>query len=434
MSLKILLINPWIYDFAAINLWSMPLGLFEVARFLRQFNTSLQIIDCMDSYKKKEFGTGKYEKEFVEKPECLKSVPRRYGRYGISIEEFHRRISKTESPDVVFVTSIMSYWYHGVQKAIEIIRRIYPRIPVILGGIYATLWYEHALKNSGADIVYKGHINENIYSVFKNIKLHIEKLKTFNNQIIYDDFLNYPFAPIVTSKGCPFNCSYCATRILNQNFIQFPVSYILDNIISLTLKGIKDFAFYDDALLINSNIHIKPLLREIIDRKLNIRLHCPNGLHARFIDDEMAFLMKNAGFITIRLSLETVNNERQEKTGGKVNLKDFINAVACLKKYGFKKKHIGVYLMYGLPGQALSEVKDGIDFIKSLGLRINLTEFSPIPGTQCWNELVEKGIIDENIDPLLTNNTIFAYLFAGYKSEDIEKIKLDVKKYNSLPE
>jgi len=53
------------------------------------------------------------------------------------------------------------------------------------------------------------------------------------------------------------------------------------------------------------------LLREIIDRKLNIRLHCPNGLHAKFVDDEIAYLMKKSGFVTIRLSLETVNRERQ---------------------------------------------------------------------------------------------------------------------------
>ncbi len=432
MSIKILLINPWIYDFAAVNLWSMPLGLFEVAKFLSGYDTRLQVIDCLDSYQKREFGVGHYKKEFVQKPECLKLMPRRFGRYGISIDEFQRRFSKTNCPDVIFITSIMSYWYPGIQKAIEIIRKVYINTPVILGGIYATLWYDHALKNSGADIVYKGHINNDICLVFESLGLHLENLKVFNEQIIYSDFFNYPFAPILTSKGCPFNCSYCASRILNKEFAQFPLNKIMDDIINFSSKGIQDFAFYDDALLFNSDTHIKPLLREIINRKLNIRLHCPNGLHARFIDDEMAYLMKNAGFITLRLSLETVNSERQKNTGGKVSTDDFKNAVAYLKKYGFTKKQIGVYLMYGLPGQELSEVKDGIDFIKSLGVKINLTEFSPIPGTQCWNELIEKGIINQNIDPLLTNNTVFSYLFSGYDTKEIEKIKLDVKKYNSL--
>lgn len=188
MSIKILLINPWIYDFAAFNLWSMPVGLFEVATFLSRYNTSLQIIDCMDDYQKKEFGIGRYRKEIVQKPECLKSIPRRFGRYGISIDEFYRRLSKSAHPDVIFITSIMSYWYPGILKAIEIIRKVYIDTPVILGGIYATLWYEHALKNSGADIVYKGHINEDISLVFESLGLYLEHLKVFNEDIIYSDF------------------------------------------------------------------------------------------------------------------------------------------------------------------------------------------------------------------------------------------------------
>jgi radical SAM superfamily enzyme YgiQ (UPF0313 family) len=432
MSLKILLVNPWIYDFAAVNLWSMPLGLFEVSKFLSRYDTSLQVIDCMDSYQKKEFGIGRYQKKIVQKPESLKSVPRRFGRYGISVDEFYKRLSRADSPDIIFITSIMSYWYPGVQKAIELVRKIHRDTTIILGGIYATLWYEHALRNSGADIVYKGNINEDISTVFEAIGFHLEKLQAFEEKFEYDALFDYPFAPVITSKGCPFNCSYCASRILNKEFTQYPLTEIINNITNSTLKGIRDFAFYDDALLFKSDTHIKPLLREIIDRKLNIRFHCPNGLHARFIDDETAYLMKKSGFVTIRLSLETVNRERQKNTGGKVNSEDLANAILCLKKYGFTKKQIGVYLMYGLPGQNLREVEDGISFIKSLGVKINLTEFSPIPGTQCWNELIENGVINENIDPLLTNNTVFAYLFSGYKPEDIEKIKLDVKEYNSL--
>jgi radical SAM superfamily enzyme YgiQ (UPF0313 family) len=86
--------------------------------------------------------------------------------------------------------------------------------------------------------------------------------------------------------------------------------------------------------------------------------------------------------------------------------------------------------MYGLPGQGIEEVKEGIRFLKTLDVRINLTEFSPIKGTACWNELVNSGIINDNLDPLLTNNTVFASLYSGYNLEDVEKMRLDVKKYN----
>ena len=168
-------------------------------------------------------------------------------------DEFYKRLSKADSPDIIFITSIMSYWYPGVQKAIELVRKIYRDTTIILGGIYATLWYEHALRNSGADIIYKGNINEDISMAFKAIGFHLKKLKAFEETVRYNDLFNYPFAPIITSKGCPFNCSYCASRILNKEFTQYPLSEIINNITNYSLKGIRDFAFYDDALLFKSD-------------------------------------------------------------------------------------------------------------------------------------------------------------------------------------
>ena len=106
-------------------------------------------------------------------------------------------------------------------------------------------------------------------------------------------------------------------------------------------------------------------------------------------------------------------------------------AVRLLKKKGFSRKEIGVYIMYGLPGQAIEELKDGINFLKSLDVRIHLTEFSPIRGTQSWNELMQMGLINDNLDPLLTNNTIFSYLYSGYDIDEIHKIKKEVKEFNA---
>jgi radical SAM superfamily enzyme YgiQ (UPF0313 family) len=163
---------------------------------------------------------------------------------------------------------------------------------------------------------------------------------------------------------------------------------------------------------------------------LRVRFHCPNGIHARFIDDELAYLMKESGFTTIRLSLETVNDDRNAMMGGKVTAETLKTAVNVLKRQGFTKRALGVYLMYGLPGQDIDEVRDGVKFLKDLGIRINLTEFSPIPGTPCWDELKEKNIINDGLDPLLTNNTVFSYLFSGYDSSELEELRLDVKNYN----
>ena len=196
--------------------------------------------------------------------------------------------------------------------------------------------------------------------------------------------------------------------------------------------GVRDFAFYDDALLAGADTRLKVIMRELIKSGRRPRFHCPNGIHARFIDDELACLMKRTGFTTLRLGLETVNEDRQAATGGKVSSACLESAVKTLKRNGFTKEHIGVYLMYGLPGQGLSEVKDGIEFLKGLGVKVHLTEFSPIPGTSCWQELIGRGIITDDTDPLLTNNTVFTYLFSGYDLEELEELKLTVKDFNSV--
>jgi radical SAM superfamily enzyme YgiQ (UPF0313 family) len=140
--------------------------------------------------------------------------------------------------------------------------------------------------------------------------------------------------------------------------------------------------------------------------------------------------MRDSGFRTIRLGLETVDGERQRDTGSKVTCQDLAEAVGSLKKQGFTKKEIGVYLMYGLPGQTLSEVKEGVNFLMSLGISIHLAEFSPIPGTECWSSLEEIGIVKESMDPLLTNNTVFSYLFSGYDPHEVDELKLAVKNHN----
>jgi radical SAM superfamily enzyme YgiQ (UPF0313 family) len=154
-------------------------------------------------------------------------------------------------------------------------------------------------------------------------------------------------------------------------------------------------------------------------------------MHARYIDAELARLMKKAGFRTIRLGLETVNEDLQQVSGGKVCNEDLEKAVILLREAGFIKSELGVYIMYGLPGQGIPDVKESISFLKGLCVRINLTEFAPIRGTQSWNVLTSRGIIRDDLDPLLFNNTIFPLLFSGYDPEDLVKIKLDVKEYNA---
>lgn len=66
MKVRILLVNPWVYDFAACNLRTRPLGLLKVAEYLSSFDVELSLIDCMDSAERKKYGTGKFRADAGE--------------------------------------------------------------------------------------------------------------------------------------------------------------------------------------------------------------------------------------------------------------------------------------------------------------------------------------------------------------------------------
>ncbi len=397
---NILLINPWIYDFAAYDFWNKPIGLLFLASFLRMNGANVYFLDCLDSHhpdmhdghlnlmpKRKISGAGGYAKECIPKPDPLKQFPRNYHRYGIKPEIYLKYIKSIPEPDLVMVTSMMTYWYPAVFDLVGLIHQTFPGIPVILGGNYVTLNPHHATR-SGADFLLAGPGELSIPGLLKNL---------FNQDMSFipdtDDLDSYPYpafdlishpdhVPIMTSKGCPYHCSYCASHIINNRFRRRDPIRVADEILYWhTRLGIRNFSFYDDALLVTPNEMAIPLLKEIIRRDLPIHFHCPNGMHLREITSELSMLMFNAGFKTIRFGFETSDSLRQSITGGKVYNEELEEAVRHLRHAGYRNNDIGVYLLCGLPGQSADEVIESIRFVQSCGARPIIAEYSPIPGT-----------------------------------------------------
>jgi radical SAM superfamily enzyme YgiQ (UPF0313 family) len=237
VKLKCLLINPWVYDFAAMNLWSRPLGLLKVAEYMSRFDVKLKLIDCTDVFSVTEYGKGKYPYEVVDTPEALRPLSRRFKRYGMGIEEFRGRL---ENSDFVFVTSIMSYWYPGVVKAIELVKSEAPGVPVVLGGIYASLYPTHASEHSGADFIYRGHAGYGIKAALNTFGFRLKEKhrpKPYYMLKLYD---RYPFAPLMTSRGCRYDCSYCSSHVLSGGFSQREHVEVVEEIRDLYGMGVRD--------------------------------------------------------------------------------------------------------------------------------------------------------------------------------------------------
>jgi len=451
-SPHILLINPWITDFAVYNFWVKPLGLLYIASLLRGYGFKVTLIDCLDFYsKRKQYGDGNFFKTWIDKPKPLRSIPKYYSRYGISEELLQDRLSSIEKPGVVGITSGMTYWYPGLFELVRIIKKSFRDVPIILGGIYATLCHEHAKKNSGADHIVQGIGElEGLRLICNLTQFNIPQSATCNPQSglapnsmpvrqagelqtnyypAFDLYSHLDFACIATSRGCPLRCTYCASKMLYNGFRRRNPDEVIEEIEYWTTHyRVNNIAFYDDALLINHQDHVVPILKEVIKRKIRCNFHTPNGLHVREIDEALADLLFKAGFKTLRLGFETSHEETQVETGGKVENHEFVGAVRNLKRAGYSGDEIGVYIMVGLPGQRVEEAEASIAFVQEVGARPILVEYSPIPHTPLFERAKQVSQFDLENEPLYQNNSILPCQWEGFTMADYRRLKEGVRR------
>lgn len=425
---RILLFNPWIYDFTAFDFWMKPLGLLYLGAHLRRKGFEVSLVDCLDrndpdmpfspagSRRLRKYGCGGYFREPIPKPAAFAGIPRYFSRFGIPIKTLTKRLLALPPPDLVAISVGMTYWYPGAVTALRLLRQIWPRATVVLGGVYPALCPEHA-NSWGFDQIVTA---TNPVVVFRELsKILGVDLGVNNNQQYFScppDFSLYSrisYAVILTSLGCPFRCTYCASSRLYPHFWFREAEQVLEEIEYLYQAfQIKDFAFYDDAWLFQASSRVIPLLEKIIARGLKVRFHLPNGLHARYLTPQLAVLMKQSGFTTIRLSLETTSLSVQRKTGRKVDNSVFEQAVTYLKRAGFSSSQIEVYLLFGLPGLQKEDYFQSIRWVKEKGLTPRMALFSPIPGTPVFHES-SLEVPEIETDPLFQNKIAFNYL-RGY--------------------
>ncbi|UCF73931.1 MAG: radical SAM protein [Deltaproteobacteria bacterium] len=427
MKPTLILINPWIYDFAAYDLWAKPLGLLYLASQLRTMGFKVHLIDCLDVYNphmkqmgyrkkpvRRQYGTGKFWKQTVPAPHQLSTIQRPYSRYGMDPRIFIKELKTVERPAAILVTSLMTYWYPGVFEAIRLVKDIHPDTPVILGGIYATLCPGHARKYSHADLVISssgqcqpGELRQVLKKLIPDFHSK-ENLEPLSPYPAFDLLTRIDYVCLLSSSGCPFRCPYCASHFLSPHFLKRDPLELFEEVLFWHKKyNVQDFAFYDDALLVDAGTHIGVFLEEVLKNNLALRFHCPNGLHITYIDRDTADLLYKAGFKMIRLGLETSHAKLDRELGKKFSEGEFERSVIHLKKAGFPPCHIGAYVLMGLPGQTHDQVAETITYVGKVGALPYLSEYSPIPHTETWKQAITVSRFDLGSEPLFHNNTIF---------------------------
>ncbi len=449
--MKILLVNPPIYDFAAYDFWLKPYGLLSIAGYLRG-KADFALFDYLDRLhpyfadkplKFDQWARGKFYQQQIASPPCLDQIPRRFHRFGLPREIFTAFLANTTPPDYVLIQTTMTYWYQGVREVIEDIRKFHPKAKIVLGGNYVTLCPDHA-DTLGANLCIQG---TNLAPLWDYLALEPD----LDQPALWEAYKRLNVGVLKLTDGCPFNCTYCSVPKTYEKFTTRPPTRAIAEFKLLTKLGAKNIAFYDDALLFKPEKALTPFLTKIINQntapedsviakersdcgnllppasegwqpqaKLGdahnairvANLHSPNALNARFITREIAQLMLRAGFKTFYLGFESASAEWQSQTGSKVSSEELTAAVNHLKAAGADPQNITAYQILGHPKCDIQQLEKSMQFVNSLGIRGMLADFSPIPGTpdgdQCskWVDMT---------NPLNHNKTAFPITLLGFK-------------------
>lgn len=421
---RVLGINPWIYDFAAYNLWSRPAGLLSALHLLRRCGAGVALMDCLDQTwsdaswpQQRHTGQGPYPKTHVPTPAALAGVPRRFSRYGHDPARVRAALrTLAPPPDLILVTTVMTYWYPGARDAIAMVRELWPSTPVILGGTYATLCPEHAA-GLGADLVLGGRFEtEGWAAVWQLLGQEPPPLPPGAGLDLALDLYAAPaFSVILGSRGCPFRCAYCASRLLYPGFAQAEPTRLLSGIKAEYARGVRDFAFYDDALLVAPETWLWPVLDWFNGQEA--RLHTPNAMHVRYLTPEVCRRLKAAGMHTVRLGLETVDFEHRHDV--KLNRELWERGLAALREAGFEPGQIGAYILFGLPDQDQAAVRCTVAMARAAGLRPELAYYTPIPGSPLFDRACASSDRPLAAEPLCQNNSIWPCVPGGYSWDDV---------------
>jgi hypothetical protein len=420
-----LVINPYAVDFKLYDEWMHPLGLYFLIDLLRQNGFEVCFFNALERTpheRSKKFNTGDFYSEEIEKPSLYRSIPRKFKRYGRPLSQYITYLESTRLPDIICIGSMMTYWLPGAAFTARIAAQTHPNVPIVIGGIAARLMAE-AIRFMLPDPFYV-----NSSGLKSAVTLHpsmppltIKSPLTLRSGL---GLLDRPFhGPILSSLGCPMGCSYCASALLQGAFHRRPLETIVNEATFLAgERNVIDFALYDDAFLYDPDNSLFSLLDAFERLHHPIRLHAPNGLHLRYINDRLASRLKAARFSTLRFGYESGNTKHSIDTSGKSSRTEVSSKIASLRMAGFMENEIGVYVMAGLPDQTPSQVMEEIDFLLSLGVKPKPVWLSPLPGTRLFEYYAHLFPQITN-DPLWHNDTFFVTQFPGWGWDTMEKIR-----------
>lgn len=416
--MKVLLINPFLAvypdDPAGIN---PALGIGYLAAYLEKNGVKVKVLDIAAEGRKN-----------------IREIDQKI-RIGLEEKEIIKRI-KEFNPFLVGITSQSTLHANDAHETARVVKKISKKIIIVMGGAHPSSSPEDVLSDRNIDIVVRGEGEITLWEIVKNLSSGKDIKKVLGTSVRKGDgFIHNPLRPLikdidvlpfparhllpmdiyfeeakkgknysmrhraitmVTSRGCPGNCIYCAVRtVWGRGWRGRSPENVVDEIVQMIKDyRVREIHFLDDSMAVDEK-RLENICDEIIKRNLKIRWTTPNGIAIWQMNPKLLLKMKKSGCYRLTFGLES---------GNKSILNNFIG-----KHYDFGKARemikfssliglwtIGTFII-GFPHETLAQINDTINFAKSTDLDFAVFYIAnPFPGTPLCDICLKEGLITKD--------------------------------------
>jgi anaerobic magnesium-protoporphyrin IX monomethyl ester cyclase len=283
---------------------------------------------------------------------------------------------------------------------------------VIMGGVHVSALPEYTLKDCPSiDYVIKGEgetafpdliggkIGPGVYS--RDLSIPSEYIQDLDSLVSpwktlslkeYSDLTvcgiasrQHPVASIISSRGCPYGCSFCSASVVDGKRIRYrsPENFLSELDWLVRTQGIKEINIQDDNFTFDYDRTVK-IVQGMLDLKLKFTWVLANGLRADRVDEKLLTMMRKSGCYYFGVGVETGSKELLKTVNKGLDLRKVQDTVKIANRLGFITQS---FLIAGLPGEKKSDVDSTIKLVSSIPLdRISINPLMVLPGSRLFNE------------------------------------------------
>lgn len=451
--MKILLLNPNITlkrESRGEFSFFPPLGLACLAALLRPKGHTVRIVDL----NLKRHGQRVAEVR----------LPDGNTRYGYPDEELDEIVAAFR-PDVVGVSSIFTPFYRDAIRVAQRARVAAPSSLIVMGGAHVSMSWEEAIKEEGVDVVIRGEGELPFAGMIEALAANPERdLKGLRGVVWKDatgtvhdggmgqqvdnldelpipaldllemDFycnlrdLNfayckrYPIGHLITSRGCPYACTFCSTRNFFPNYRANSPERVIAEIRFLKENyGVREIHFHDDAFLIQRK-RVARICELLISEKLDVTWQISQGVNINLLTPELLSLMKRSGMYRLGLPIESGSERTLESIKKPANLEHARKMIAAANEVGL---FTHANFIIGFPDETADDIQKTYDFAVSCGVDfLKILVCQPLAGAPLYEEYRRDGLLEEVKHSSTYTST--DYRTKHFTADDLNRLRKDI--------